>query len=121
MPVSVIRTHAQLPPPLPGQPGPFSLGTQEVAERALLDAGFVDVESVLVPSPLRLPSAADCLLFEQDSFGALHQMLSGLDEAGRAAAWAEIDVRLREFEGPDGFVGPCEMLVVGGSKPPARA
>jgi len=117
VPISVIRSHAQLPPPLPGQPGPFSLGTQEVAEQALLDAGFVDVESVLLPSPLRMPSAAECLLFEQDSFGALHGMLAGLDEAGRAAAWAEIAVRLQEFEGPDGFVGPCEMLVVGGSKP----
>ena len=119
VPISVIREHAQLPPPLPGQPGPFSLGSQEVAEQALLDAGFVDVESVLVPSPLRLPSAADCLRFEQDSFGALHQMLSGLDDAGRAAAWAEIDVRLREFDTADGFVGPCEMIVVGGSKPAA--
>jgi SAM-dependent methyltransferase len=115
MPISVIRARAELPPPLPGQPGPFSLGTQEVAEQALREAGFVDVESVLVPSPLRLSSASECRLFEQDSFGALHQMLSGLDEQGREAAWAEIEVRLREFEGPDGFVGPCEMLVVGGS------
>jgi len=119
VPISVIREVAQLPPPLPGQPGPFSLGSPEVAENALLEAGFVDVESMLVPSPLRLPSATDCLHFEQDSFGALHQMLSGLDDAGRAAAWAEIDVRLREFETPEGFVGPCEMLVVGGSKPAA--
>jgi SAM-dependent methyltransferase len=117
VPISVIREHAQLPPPVPGQPGPFSLGTPEVAEQALRDAGFVDVESVLVPSPLRLRSAAECLLFEQDSFGALHQMLAGLDESGRDAAWGEIAVRLREFEGPDGFVGPCEMLVVAGSKP----
>jgi SAM-dependent methyltransferase len=115
MPISVIRARAELPPPLPGQPGPFSLGTQEVAEQALREAGFVDVESVLVPSPLRLSSASECRLFEQDSFGALHQMLSGLDEQGREAAWAEIEVRLRAFEGPDGFVGPCEMLVVGGS------
>jgi SAM-dependent methyltransferase len=119
VPISVIRAHAQLPPPAPGQPGPFSLGTPEVAEQALLDAGFVDVESMLLPSPLRMPSAAECLLFEQDSFGALHQMLSGLDDAGRDAAWAEIAVRLREFETADGFVGPCEMLVVGGSKPGA--
>jgi SAM-dependent methyltransferase len=119
VPISVVRAHAQLPPPLPGQPGPFSLGTPEVAEQALLDAGFVDVESVLVPCPLRLPSAAECRRFEQDSFGALHQMLSGLDEKGRDAAWAEIEDRLREFEGPGGFVGPCEMLVVAGSKPRA--
>jgi SAM-dependent methyltransferase len=117
VPISVIRAHVQLPPPLPGQPGPFSLGTQEVAEQALRDAGFVDVESVLVPSPLRMSSATECRLFEQDSFGALHQMLSGLDEKGRDAAWAEIEVRLREFEEPGGFVGPCEMLVDGGSKP----
>lgn len=117
VPISVIRERAELPPPAPGQPGPFSLGTQEVAEQALRDAGFVDVESTLVPAPLRLPSAAVCLQFEQDSFGALHQMLSGLDEAARAAAWAEIETRLREFETADGFVGPCEMLVVGGSKP----
>jgi SAM-dependent methyltransferase len=117
VPISVIRERAELPPPLPGQPGPFSLGTQEVAEQALRDAGFVDVESMLVPAPLRLPSAATCLLFEQDSFGALHQMLSRLDEAGREAAWTEIGERLRAFETEDGFVGPCEMLVVGGSKP----
>ncbi len=121
VPISVIREHAQLPPPLPGRPGPFSLGTQEVAEQALIDAGFVDVESMLVPAPLRLPSAATCRLFEQDSFGALHQMLSGLDEAGREAAWTEIDTRLRAFETADGFVGPCEMLVVGGSRPSGDA
>ena len=58
VPISVIREHAQLPPPLPGQPGPFSLGSQEVAEQALLDAGFVDVESVLVPSPRRPTACA---------------------------------------------------------------
>lgn len=117
VPISVIRERAQLPPPAPGQPGPFSLGTQEVAEQALREAGFVDVESMLVPAPLRLPSATTCRLFEQDSFGALHQMLSSLDEAGREAAWAEIDERLGEFATADGFLGPCEMLVVGGSKP----
>jgi ubiquinone/menaquinone biosynthesis C-methylase UbiE len=121
VPISVIRERAQLPKPDPGQPGPFSMGTPEIAERTLREAGFVDVQSVLVPSPLRLPTAAECLLFEQDSFGALHQMLSGLDDAGRAAAWAEIAIRLQEFETPDGFVGPCEMLVVSGSRPPGDA
>ena len=66
-----------------------------------------------VDAPLRLPAAADCLRLEQESFGALHQMLSGLDEAGCAAAWDEVGTALTDFEGPDGFVGPCELLVVG--------
>jgi len=29
--------------------------------------------------------------------------------------WREIGEALREFEGPDGFVGPCELLVAGGA------
>jgi SAM-dependent methyltransferase len=116
IPVSVIRNRAQLPPPLPGQPGPFSFGAPGVAEAALSQAGFVDVTVETVAAPLRLPTAADCVRFERESFGALHQMLSGLDEDGREQAWTEIERRLAEFDGPDGFVGPCELLVVAGRR-----
>jgi SAM-dependent methyltransferase len=116
VPVGIIRRRAELPPPAPGQPGPFSLGGPGVAEAALTQAGFRDVTVEAVPSPLRLPTAADCVRFERESFGALHQMLSGLSEADREAAWAEIERELGRFEGSDGFTGPCEMLVVSGSR-----
>jgi hypothetical protein len=43
-------------------------------------------------------------------------MLSGLPEAERRAAWDEIAQALARFEGPDGFTGPCEMLVVSGTR-----
>jgi SAM-dependent methyltransferase len=117
VPVTVIRTRAQLPPPAPGQPGPFSLGAAGVLESALGEAGFVDVQVQRVPAPLRLPSAAECVRFERESFGALHQMLAGLDVDAREAAWTEIAERLAEFEGPSGFVGPCELLVAAGRRP----
>ena len=55
--------------------------------------------------------------FERDSFGALHQMLAEVTDEERAAAWREIEETLEQFDGPDGFVGPCEMLVVSGAKP----
>jgi hypothetical protein len=42
----------------------------------------------------------------------LHQMLSGLDDAGREAAWTDIDQQLGAFEGSTGFVGPCELVLV---------
>jgi hypothetical protein len=116
IPVGIIRRRAELPPPAPGQPGPFSLGAPGVAERALTEAGFRDVTVDTVPSPVRLATAAECVRFERESFGALHQMLSGLPEAGREAAWVEIAEALADFEGPDGFVGPCEMLVVSGTR-----
>jgi SAM-dependent methyltransferase len=115
-PVGIIRRRAQLPPPLPGQPGPFSLGGEGVLADTLATAGFTDVEVVAVASPVRLPSAAECVRFERESFGALHQMMRGLSGAEREETWAEIEESLREFEGPDGFVGPCEMLVGAGTR-----
>ena len=115
-PVGIIRRRAGLPAPLAGQPGPFSLGAPGVLQAAYERAGFRDVAVEVVPAPLRLPSVADCVRFERDSFGALHQMLSGLDEAGREAAWDEIAVALRAFETPAGFVGPCELVLAVGTK-----
>jgi SAM-dependent methyltransferase len=116
IPVSIIRRRAQLPPPLPGQPGPFSLGGPGVLEEAFRRAGFRDIEMHVVPSPLRLSSAAECVRFERESFGALHQMLVGLPESERQDVWEEIERELRQFEGPSGFEGPCELIVGVGVK-----
>jgi SAM-dependent methyltransferase len=116
IPVAIIRRRAALPPPAAGQPGPFSLGGPGVLEEAFRRAGFRDVNSRLVQAPVKLASAAECVRFEKESFGALHQMLSGLDEAGREAAWAEIGQELRAFEAASGFEGPCELVVAVGTK-----
>jgi len=116
IPIGIIRRRAQLPPPQAGQPGPFSLGGPGAAERVLTEAGFRDVDVESVSSPVRMASAADCVRFERESFGALQQMLLGLAPAEREAAWAEIEDALRQFEGPDGFTGPCEMLVVSATR-----
>ncbi len=116
IPIGIIRRRAQLPPPQAGQPGPFSLGSPGVAERVLTETGFLDVDVEVVSSPVRMASAADCVRFERESFGALQQMLVGLAPADRKAAWAEIEDALRQFEGPGGFTGPCEMLVVSATR-----
>jgi hypothetical protein len=114
--VAIIRDRAPLPPPQPGQPGPFSLGAPGVLEDALRTAGFTDVRVDTLSAPLELPSAADCVQFERESFGALHQMLAGVDESDRPAVWAEIETALTRFETADGFAGPCELLVASGVK-----
>lgn len=112
LPVGIIRRRAQLPPPLPGQPGPFSLGGEGVLARTLEQAGFRDVEVRKVDSPVRLPTAAECVRFERESFGALHQMMAGMREDERNDTWDEIERTLARFETKEGgFVGPCEMLV----------
>ena len=116
IPVSIIRRRANLPAPLPGQPGPFSLGTEGSLERAFSDAGFRDIEVKSFNAPVRVSSAAECLQFEQESFGALHQMLSGLSDTEKDDAWNEIEESLSQFEANGQFQGPCEMLVAVGTK-----
>ena len=116
LPVGIIRRRAQLPPPLPGQPGPVSLGADGVLAKALQQAGFRDVEVRRVDSPVRLASAAQCVRFERESFGALHQMMAAMSERERTETWTEIEAALRKFETGEGFVGPCEMLVGAGTK-----
>jgi ubiquinone/menaquinone biosynthesis C-methylase UbiE len=115
IPVGIIRRRAQLPPPLPGQPGPFSLGGEGVLAKALAQAGFKDVEVRSIDSPVKLPSAAECVRFERESFGALHQMMAAMSEHERAETWKEIEAGLGKFETEQGFVGPCEMLVGSGT------
>lgn len=117
IPVSIIRNRAKLPPPLPGQPGPFSLGAEGIIEKTFTDAGFIKVRSELVDSPLRLSSALECVRFEKESFGALHQMMSGLSDEEKASVWEEIELELQAFETVEGFTGPCEMVVAVGEKP----
>lgn len=116
IPVSIIRRRAKLPPPLPGQPGPFSLGAEGVLAAALERAGFRDVTVEKMAAPVCLPSAAECVRFERESFGALHQMMATLSDEERADTWREIESELKKFEGASGFVGPCEMLVAAGVK-----
>lgn len=116
-PVSIIRRRAQLPPPLAGQPGPFSLGEDGVLGDVLTKAGFANVKTQKVNAPVKMPTAKDCVRFEYESFAALHQMLSGLSETEKAVAWEEIQFELSKFEDESGFSGPCEMVIGVGQKP----
>jgi hypothetical protein len=111
IPVTIIRRIAGLPAPAPGFPGPFSLGGHGVLESAYTTAGFEAVNVRALDAPVRFPSAAECVRFERESFGALHAMLANVTAAERDQAWHEIEADLRQFESPDGFEGPCELLI----------
>jgi SAM-dependent methyltransferase len=117
IPVGIIRRIAGLPAPGPGLPGPFSLGSPGVLEAGYAEAGFEDVEVRAFDAPVRFPTAAECVRFERESFGALHAMLAGVGPAEREQAWAEIEAELRRFEGADGFEGPCQLLIASARRP----
>ena len=116
LPVKIIRERAQLPAPASGQPGPFSLADPELLERDLTAAGFRDVVVDVINAPVVLPSAAECVRFERESFGALHQMLGSMTAEDQTSVWAEIEEALSQYNTPDGFVGPCELVVAGATR-----
>jgi SAM-dependent methyltransferase len=116
LPVSLIRERAHLPAPEPGQPGPFSLADPQTLSEELTRAGFGDVEVEIVDAPVEVASAAECVRFERESFGALHQMLGSLSRDEQEAVWKEIEEGLGQFETAAGFSGPCELVIAAATR-----
>jgi ubiquinone/menaquinone biosynthesis C-methylase UbiE len=116
IPISIIRRRANLSAPLPGQPGPFSLGAPGIIEEAFQKAGFKNICVNRVNSPVLMSTASECVRFEKESFGALHQMLGALSAQEKDSVWEEIETALKQFEINGSFIGPCEMIVAVGEK-----
>ena len=114
--VARLRQRAQLPPPVPGQPGPFSLGADGVLENAFQEAGFASSDIKTVPVPLRMSSTAEYMGLAQEAFGAFNAMMTNLSSHERQSVWAEVEESMREFETPGGFEAPGECLVAVATK-----
>jgi SAM-dependent methyltransferase len=111
IPVRMIREKRGLQPPEPGQPGPFSLGAPGVLAENLEAAGFLDVRQQTIDAPLRFESAKECVRWRREASGTMQQMLSGLGHDARERIWKEIEEAMQQFETPQGFESPCELLI----------
>ncbi|HTN93886.1 MAG TPA: class I SAM-dependent methyltransferase [Gallionella sp.] len=111
VPASIIRQRAQLPPPVPWQPGPFSLGAPGTLEDIFREAGFASPEVRAVPVPHRAASAAEYVCVTREAFGGFNAMMAQLPSQERESVWNEIEVSLHSFESPGGFEAPGEALV----------
>jgi SAM-dependent methyltransferase len=116
MPASIIRRRAQLPPPVPGQPGPFSLGGPGVLEGVFRQAGFANPEVRAVPVPHRMASAAEYVRVAREAFGAFNGMMAHLSPQERESVWNEVEGAMRSFESSGGFEVPGECLVGAATK-----
>jgi SAM-dependent methyltransferase len=116
VPAAIIRRHAQLPPPVPGQPGPFSLGAPGLLDAMFREAGFANPEVVAVPVPHRATSAAEYVQVAREAFGGFNAMMAQLPPEERESAWNEVETSMRSFESAGGFEAPGECLVVVAAK-----
>jgi SAM-dependent methyltransferase len=116
LPASIIRRRAQLPPPVPGQPGPFSLGAPGVLEGIFNQAGFADPDIRAVPVPLTMASSAEYVRVAREAFGAFNAMMAHLPPRERESVWNEVEGSMRSFESSGGFEVPGECLVAAATK-----
>ena len=118
IPVSVIRRRAEpAAAAARASPGPSASAAPASWKKPSARPASATCRAGPLPAPVRMKTAAECVRFEKESFGALHQMLAGLDEAGREAAWQEIEAGTAVLSRRrSGFEGPCEMIVAVGVK-----
>ncbi len=116
VPASIIRLRAQLPPPVPGQPGPFSLGGLDVLEDVFRQAGFTTPEVCAVPVPHKMGSAAEYVQVASEAFGGFNAMMANLPPLEREAVWNEVEVSMRRYESPAGFEVSGECLIGSATK-----
>jgi SAM-dependent methyltransferase len=112
----VVRRVGKIPPPAPGEPWMYALGDPGALADVYRQAGFLHVCVHAVPIPRRFASAADAMRRMSNSAGDLRELMSRLTDADRELAWAEIAQQLRQFEGPNGFEAPGEVLIGVGTK-----
>ncbi len=109
--------HAGLPPRDPFAPGGLlSLGAPGRMDALAREAGFREVATTRLAAPFRLPSAVAWLEFARSSASPIQQILSGLDDAGQEAAWADMQRKLQTFQTSDEWVGPNELLLTAGRR-----
>lgn len=110
--MSTAFKHAGLPPRDPFTPGGLlSLGKPGLIDEMFKSAGFKDVATTKIDAPFRMPSVGAYLDFIRTSASPIQQILSKLDDAGKSAAWNEMEERLKAFETASGWEGPNELLL----------
>ncbi len=120
LPFAIARRYAGLLEPPAGEPGLFALSTPALLTDGLQAAGFQDITVEAIPLQYEYPSAAAFMDARKETAGPLLTLIERLSPADRERVWAEIAAALRQFEGPQGFAAPGEILLVRGSKEQAR-
>jgi SAM-dependent methyltransferase len=116
--MSIARRYAGLPSAASAEPGSLlSLGAPGLLEKLLNEAGFVDITVQAVAAPFKLPSNQHYVDFVRAAGSPIIEMLTKAPQDIQNRAWDEMAVALSRFNTPDGWEGPNELLVCGGTAP----
>lgn len=116
IPLGIVRRIGNNLTEVPGLRSLFSLGNPAVLQETFRASGFADVVTHVVPTRAIYSSAVEAVRMTMNSFPGLRHLMDQLGAAERKQAWTEIERELSQFEGPDGFEAPGEVLIGVGTK-----
>jgi SAM-dependent methyltransferase len=116
VPLAIVRRLGGNLSAVPGLRLMFALGEPGILEDTFRAGGFHDVAVLAVTTRWRFPSTAEVIRATKDSFLGLQRIMAQLSDAERELAWTEIEQQLSQFEGPNGFEAPGEVLISVGTK-----
>jgi hypothetical protein len=94
----------------------FALGELGALEEVYRWADFLNVWVRAVPILRRSSSAAAAVENMRKGTGDRRELMNQLNETDQERAWAEIAEQFKQFEGPNGFEIPGEVLIGVGTK-----
>lgn len=115
--MSTALRHAGMAPRAPYEPGGLlSLGQPGLINTMFKEAGLRDVATNKIAAPFRLPTVKDYMKFIRTSAGPVVQIVHRLEPIKAAAAWDDMETQLAQFQTPDGWEGPNELLLTAGRR-----
>ena len=94
----LLVEHGHLPPPDPGDPGPFAMADEEGTRALLADAGFPSVRTEEIPVRFAFRDLDDYTTFSTDTGGPAALALRGMPEHEREALRAQLHAAFAPFE-----------------------
>jgi len=116
IPLAIVRRFGCDLSAVPGLRLMFALGEPGILEDTFRAGGFHDVAVLAVTTRWRFPSVAEAIRTTKDSFPGLQRIMARLNDAERELAWTDIEKQLSQFDGPNGFEAPGEVLIGIGTK-----
>lgn len=113
-PMKILLHHAEKEPPPPGGPGVFALGASGLLESKMIESGYVEVSTNVVPVKLSLKSAEEALEMMRCAFGNFRAVVAELSEERQNAAWSEVGEFLKQFEDSSGWEADLEVIIASG-------
>ena len=113
--MQILLRHAGKEPPPPGGPGIFAFGASGLLESKLIESGYSQVSTNVVPIKLSLASASEALEMMRGAFGNYRTVVADLSEDERNAAWSEVGDFLKQFENDAGWETELEVFIASGT------